>query len=354
MMHPPIDLLPAILAALGASNVRAVGHGKWLAVAVWRGGDSFKVTIDAAPDWAGGCKWYDPKEGKGGNGLQLADLLNVPVPRRSARSGPTTIAELQRVQEELERQRAAEVAARIDAMAKLERAAPRYLASCRPAHESPEVVTWLHLRGLDVDTAARAGVLATPRYDAAGPLQLVVPVYDCHGAQVSYRRRAVGPTNGAKEVGRKGDGWHPHGRVYACPLAVRMLAGDAEAVAMVRRCGVVVAEGAPDFLTAVDAWSDADDWAPAVLGVFWPHLDDVPRLWARIPSGTAVLLATDHDEPGHRYAETIGAELLDRCEIHRSNPSPSGAPLDLNDTLRAGGRAAVRALIAAGVFHGWH
>jgi hypothetical protein len=103
-----------------------------------------------------------------------------------------------------------------------------------------------------------------------------------------------------------------------------------------------------------DRIADADDWAPAVLGVFWPHLDDVPRLWARIPSGTAVLLATDHDEPGHRYAETIGAELLDRCEIHRSNPSPSGAPLDLNDTLRAGGRAAVRALIAAGVFHGWH
>jgi hypothetical protein len=76
-----------------------------------------------------------------------------------------------------------------------------------------------------------------------------------------------------------------------------------------------VAEGEPDFLTWATRFSDADEAAPAVLGV-------VSGSWTtciadRMPDGARMIVRTDHDEPGEKYAHTIQMTLRGRCTVLR-------------------------------------
>ena len=70
-----------------------------------------------------------------------------------------------------------------------------------------------------------------------------------------------------------------------------------------------IAEGVPDFLTGATRFPD-EATAPAVLGVaegFW-----TPELAARVPRGARVVVVSDHDPNGDRYAERIAATLAGR------------------------------------------
>lgn len=74
---------------------------------------------------------------------------------------------------------------------------------------------------------------------------------------------------------------------------------------------VLVTEGEPDTLAATASWPD---WC--VLGI-------APGCWCdelagRVPSGAQVVLRTDADEAGDRYAAAIAETLQGRCSVRRA------------------------------------
>ncbi len=79
--------------------------------------------------------------------------------------------------------------------------------------------------------------------------------------------------------------------------------------------GLYIAEGPTCFLAACCAWGEGSDSAPAVLGIdagSW-----TPAFAARVPSGTAVFVATDLNPAGDNYARKINRDLGGRCEVRR-------------------------------------
>jgi len=109
------------------------------------------------------------------------------------------------------------------------------------------------------------------------------------------------------------------GLVLADPLARLVLAGEARA-SWPAKPRIIVCEGEPDFLTWASRFSDADEAAPAVLGVLsgaWT-LDHA----AKIPDGGHVLIDTDHDQAGDKYAAAVASSLEARCTVTRSKGAP--------------------------------
>jgi hypothetical protein len=104
----------------------------------------------------------------------------------------------------------------------------------------------------------------------------------------------------------------------ADPLARLLLAGsnfgDGEPASdVVRRCGMVVCEGVPDFLTWATRWGDAAEEAPAVIGIIagsWTS-----GIAGRIPSETRVCLRAHADDAGAHYVRDIAESLAHRCAI---------------------------------------
>lgn len=206
-----------------------------------------------------------------------------------------------------------------------------------------EVSVWLRDRGLDpvvvADRELAYGltpITAMPVWGhaGAGPWSVVgyrclLPLYDATGRVVSVRARAVAPGLSPKAVNPAGK--QVAGTVLADPLARALLSGDADAAETVRRVGIVIAEGDPDFLTWATVWSDADD-APAVFGLVEGGWTD--EVSACVPTGTRVAVRTHPDPAGDRYAAGVFARLRDRCLLYR--PVPDGSRRDDNDRLRDG------------------
>ena len=328
---PPVDLLPEILALLGAGNVKREGRG-YRINAVWRKGDSMTVGVKPDPTAPGGCLYYDRKEGEGGTGVQLAKLLGL-----NAGTGRVDHWERQR-QLDAVAQRNAEVAALRDREAIAHAAEARaFYASC-PAPRSVNLERWAYSRGFTTDTLHRAGTRATPRQ--GGGYGLILPVCDADGELVSYRRRwtDLSTPNDAKEICARGASAHPNGRVYATRSGVQLLTGDPAAIARAERWGIVIAEGGPDWLTVLHCYADLRAEAPIVFGV-WSGSFGGPALWQKLPEAAPVCIATDNDDAGDRYAATVRPFLRSR------NVSRRGPGRDLNDILTYSdndGEAAVR------------
>lgn len=339
-MTRPIQesLLAAVLDAL-AGNIRRHGT-EYMCRAIWRGGDGFNVHITPRDNAFGGFIWYDHARQVGGHGQELATLLGLGntalVTTRSASLGHRAGPAAHPTHEQLELQAA------------LRQSGQRYLEQCGPVLRSRAIASWAATRQLSLECLQFAGVLAAPHYIFDG-YQLVLPVYDATGTLVSYRTRWVvterPAPDGAKERSRKGDKADLNGRVYACPLAQRLLRGDAAAVQLVQHRGVVIAEGGPDWLTVVQSYLHRDD-APACFGV-WSQSVGSDALWQRIPERVRVCIATDHDTAGHRYATEISRRLNNNCQWWRSIAPPSGLG-DLNDVLRVAGVQVVRNLLLGG------
>lgn len=327
---PPVDLLPEILALLGAGNVKREGRG-YRINAIWRGGDSMTVGVKPDPTAPGGCLYYDRREGEGGNGVQLAKLLGL-----NAGTGRVDHWERQR-QLDAAAQRNAEAAARRDREAIAHAAEARaFFASCH-APRSVNLERWAYSRGFTTYILHRAGTRATPRQ--GGGYGLILPVYDADGELVSYRRRwtDLSTPNDAKEICARGASAHPNGRVYATQSGVQLLTGDPAAIARAERWGIVIAEGGPDWLTVLQCYADLRGEAPIVFGV-WSGSFGGPALWQKLPEAAPVCIATDNDAAGNGYAATVRPFLRSR-NVSRRGPGP-----DLNDILthNAGGEAAVR------------
>jgi hypothetical protein len=208
-------------------------------------------------------------------------------------------------------------------------------AACLPVLDDVEVSGWLRSRGLDAGDVelhdlARAlpcdlAVPAWARFrgaswGAAG-YRAILPMCDAEGRLSSVRARAIRKVAGPKALAPAGS--EVRGLVLADGLARQGLAGEALEI---RR--VVVTEGEPDYLTWAAHYSDADESAPAVLGIVagsW-----TAELAARIPDGAEVTIASHHDRSGDGYAAAIVASLAGRCVLRRWTPSGAAATAEMS------------------------
>lgn len=145
---------------------------------------------------------------------------------------------------------------------------------------------------------------------------LILPAYDASGAFVSLRARRVVPENGTpKALPPALGGGSASGLVLAEGIARGLLRGSAEAQEMARRNSVVVTEGEPRFLAWASRYSDADESAPAVFGIWSGGWSE--EFARAIPDGATVVIDTDRDEPGDKYAAQIEASFVDRMVTGR-------------------------------------
>jgi hypothetical protein len=195
----------------------------------------------------------------------------------------------------------------------------------------PQVAGWLARRGLspnlveerDLARALRGGAtwMFCRRRDredlgaswSSAGYRVVLPLYGASGALESLHARNLDATAEPKAVSP------------ARASVAGLVMADPSAVAMLRReyvpAQLVIAEGVPDFLTWATRWSDADEDAPAVLGVIAGSWTD--ELAGRISSGLCVVVRTHRDEAGAKYADRICASLAARCSVYRfPEPTP--------------------------------
>ena len=203
--------------------------------------------------------------------------------------------------------------------------------ACRPITLEPDIAAEWAARGLDlshVEDRKLARALprgaSVPRWAgfggqgwSGGRHRLIVPMYDACGRLQSVHARAATAPKGVPK-GLSPAGFAIAGLVMADPLARLLLSdeplGDGEpATDAVRRYGLVICEGVPDFLTWATRWGDAAETASAVIGVIsggW-----TPEIAARVPDGTRVAVRQHADAGGEKYTATVAATLVRRCEV---------------------------------------
>lgn len=191
-----------------------------------------------------------------------------------------------------------------------------FWARCVSVLEDREVVSWLRTARridpevIDLSDVARAvppwGPLPRWARGPGGPWstsghRLVLRAFDAHGRLSSLHARAVRDVDPRKkELVNVGGG----GGVFADP-AGRLLLAEGR---LPDGCTtVIITEGGPDFLTTVSVRSDADEQAPAVLGLYngaWTR-----EIAGRIPLHARVVLALHGDAAGAEYAAAIEETL---------------------------------------------
>lgn len=149
--------------------------------------------------------------------------------------------------------------------------------------------------------------------------RLLLRAWDAEGALVGLRARSlwVGARHEAHRKEIAPIGGLPGGSVYACGLGVAILRG------LVARPGdthrgrrwsgaVVVREGGPDWLLCAGSPQMAEDPAVASLGMWsgsWVGEGGMRLARRLVAAGARVVVATDHDEAGDRYAAQIGSSI---------------------------------------------
>lgn len=201
--------------------------------------------------------------------------------------------------------------------------------------EDDEVMAYLRRRGIDATDVDDQRLAYALRRDAQAPSwaarqgtpwaasghRLIVPLFDSSGEVASCVARYVpeGSPPMMKSLFPRGG---RRGLVMACPFGRSLLRygappptaegepwWDPAAQLVVR-----ITEGDSDFLTACagasNRWRDADPHAPATFAIesgAW-----TPEIAARIPDGAHVIVATDDDSAGDKYAGRIAATFAGR------------------------------------------
>lgn len=182
---------------------------------------------------------------------------------------------------------------------------------------------WLRGRGLDPWTVELFDLL---RVIPEGPLpswagirvswretghRLLVRLFDATGAVRSMRARAVMSDTTPKELAPTG--FSTAGLVMADLQAAAVLRGE---IPSGWRPRFVVVEGVPDWATWASRYSDADEQAPGVFGLFsgsW-----TPEIAERIPAGSDVVVRIHEDAAGEKYEGQVIDSLIDRCKLFRA------------------------------------
>lgn len=151
--------------------------------------------------------------------------------------------------------------------------------------------------------------------------RLIVPLFDAFGEMRSFVARSVERDPHRKSLGVTGYG--RAGLVMAGEWARAVLqTGPARHWHRLVNLRLTVYEGEIDFVRAVANHEDAEideDFSPAafraVMGIFAGSFQrDVA---ARIPSATHVVLSTDADDDGDKYAAEIEERIGERCTYER-------------------------------------
>lgn len=194
-----------------------------------------------------------------------------------------------------------------------------WLACDPPVLADYEAARYLHSRGLLVGGLNLVRVLPRDypcppwakyggRSWAALGYRLIVPVYD-HRGQLrlvrGWRWDGVEPKRVAAA------GCEVRGLVMANPVALELLNARPDAEWWQAPAKVAIVEGEPDWMTAAAAWRD---WA--VIGIAAGSWSE--ELAERIPSGARVVIWTDDDDAGDKYAEHIAETLRGRCDVKRA------------------------------------
>ena len=138
------------------------------------------------------------------------------------------------------------------------------------------------------------------RWQESGHL-LAARVYDARGTAKGIRGWRVTDYPARKRT--PASGYLTAGLVLADEKALRVLRGGRSPVRL------VITEGEPDFVTACQRWGYA------TLGIYsgsWTQ-----EIADRIPAGSTVVIATDPDDAGEKYATSITETFGSRCQIRR-------------------------------------
>jgi hypothetical protein len=209
-----------------------------------------------------------------------------------------------------------------------------------PVTTSPQAAAWCESRKIDPRTVARldlarfvpadAGALPAwattakgQSYPAAG-WPLAVPMFDATGAARSIRWRALDGRS-PKTLGSRSAGC-----VFANAAALEALRGTAAGLG-----GAVIVEGESDFLLAASRQPFGPNGAPvAVFGIVSGSL---AREWTRkIPDGS-LLVATDDDDQGDKYAAEVVELVGHRIRLGKLRAERWRAPERGQDLGDAGG-----------------
>jgi len=224
-------------------------------------------------------------------------------------------------------------------------AAPKYLkweqldavwSNTVAVADDAEAGAMLASRGLDVERIDDLGLARVISKDSELPPwarndgkswaesghRLLFRVFDARGACRSFRAWRV--IDGPPDRKRLTPARHSvGGLVLADPFAVAMLRDGKWLDGRSTPPELVISEGESDFLTWATEFSDADEDAPIMLGVFsgaWTE-----ELASRVPDGARVSVRTDRDQAGDRYAAPIIKSLDPRCEVYRMERSSTEA-----------------------------
>jgi len=208
----------------------------------------------------------------------------------------------------------------------------------QPVCAEPEASSWLKARGLEsyvVSGLELARVLPQgfplsrwARYRGRLPQvqswaalghRLLLPCYGPTGQLESIRARCIGADSPAPKS-LPPAGYSTKGLVMADSLGRHLLKEgripswwDVEDVGPLR---LIIVEGEPDYLTWATRFSDSAEYSPAVWGIMSGSWTE--QIAARIPSGTRVIIRTDHDHAGEKYAALIYKSLATRCKLMRA------------------------------------
>lgn len=197
--------------------------------------------------------------------------------------------------------------------------------ACDPLDRDREASAWARARGLDPVTLADRDLCRALPIDARVPgwaslggvpwsrggYRLLFALYEAGGGLASLHGRSVSLT--ATPKGALPAGFAASGLVLADSAGLLMLETG-------RYDGpLMIAEGAPDFLSCACAWGDAAEGsAPAVIGILagsW-----TAGIASRVPDGTRTVIGVHHDRAGEKYCVAIIETLTDRCELLRWRP----------------------------------
>lgn len=183
-----------------------------------------------------------------------------------------------------------------------------------------EVAGWLASKRIDAAKVADRdlarelpGWAKTPEWASLwnrGGHRLIVPMVDSHGVCRSFAARRMRDGDGQKSLAPKGHS--RKGLVFACGLARQILsvAGLPDWWPRNRQLHIIIVEGEKKFLQCCTNIGDADECAPAVIGIESGSIG--PDLIGRLPKECALDVFTDRDEAGARYATVLLRELARR------------------------------------------
>jgi hypothetical protein len=155
--------------------------------------------------------------------------------------------------------------------------------------------------------------------------RLLVPLFDHLGTMRSLLARSVAPNPEKKSVGASG-GYHRRGLIMAATFGRQLLvSGPVRGLHRTENFRLTVFEGEVDFLRGAASGADCElsdavsacGFRGAVGIVSGSFTRDIA---ARVPRHTTIVLATDDDAQGDKYASDITALVGTKANYERVRP----------------------------------